>query len=127
MSEIKNQVPRRKFLKGAAAGSVGAAALGFPMISKAQQTITMRFQSTWPTKDIFHEYANDYAAKVNAMSGGRLKIEVLPAGSVVKAFDLLDAVSSGTCGMMWRGPLGGGRAWRTEARRGMRLRQRTLK
>lgn len=96
MSEIKNQVPRRKFLKGAAAGSVGAAALGFPMISKAQQTITMRFQSTWPTKDIFHEYANDYAAKVNAMSGGRLKIEVLPAGSVVKAFDLLDAVSSGT-------------------------------
>ena len=74
MSEIKNQVPRRKFLKGAAAGSVGAAALGFPMISKAQQTITLRFQSTWPTKDIFHEYANDYAAKVNAMSGGRLKI-----------------------------------------------------
>ena len=97
MSEIKNQVPRRKFLKGAAAGSVGAAALGFPMISKAQaQPITLRFQSTWPTKDIFHEYANDYAAKVNAMSGGRLKIEVLPAGSVVKAFDLLDAVSSGT-------------------------------
>ena len=36
MSEIKNQVPRRKFLKGAAAGSVGAAALWFPMISKAQ-------------------------------------------------------------------------------------------
>jgi TRAP-type mannitol/chloroaromatic compound transport system substrate-binding protein len=95
MSEIKNQVPRRKFLKGAAIGSAGAVAMGFPMISNAQ-TVTLRFQSTWPTKDIFHEYANDYAAKVNAMSGGRLKIDVLPAGSVVKAFDLLDAVSSGT-------------------------------
>ena len=33
MSEIKNQVPRRKFLKGAAAGSVGAAALGFDAVS----------------------------------------------------------------------------------------------
>jgi len=95
MSDTKKQVPRRKFLKGAAIGSAGAVAMGFPMISNAQ-TVTLRFQSTWPTKDIFHEYANDYAAKVNAMSGGRLKIEVLPAGSVVKAFDLLDAVSSGT-------------------------------
>jgi len=95
MSDNKDQVPRRKFLKGAAVGSAGAVAMGFPMISNAQ-TVTLRFQSTWPTKDIFHEYANDYAAKVNAMSGGRLKIEVLPAGSVVKAFDLLDAVSSGT-------------------------------
>jgi len=56
----------------------------------------MRWQSTWPTKDIFHEYALDYAKKVNEMTGGRLKIEVLPAGAVVKPFDLLDAVSKGT-------------------------------
>ena len=91
-----NQVNnRRKFLKGGAAVGAGAATLGFPMIANAQ-TVNLRFQSTWPAKDIFHEYALDYAAKVNSMSGGRLKIEVLPAGSVVKAFDLLDAVSSGT-------------------------------
>ncbi len=95
MSEQKQTKTRRKFLKGTAAAGAGAAALSFPMVSHAQ-TVNMRFQSTWPAKDIFHEYANDYAAKVNAMSGGRLKIEVLPAGSVVKAFDLLDAVSSGT-------------------------------
>ncbi len=85
---------RRKFLAGAAAGT-GAAALGFPMVSQAQ-TVNFRFQSTWPAKDIFHEYALDYANKVNSMSGGRLKIEVLPAGSVVPAFGLLDAVSTGT-------------------------------
>jgi len=95
VSEQKQTKTRRKFLKGTAAAGAGAAALSFPMVSHAQ-TVNMRFQSTWPAKDIFHEYANDYAAKVNAMSGGRLKIEVLPAGSVVKAFDLLDAVSSGT-------------------------------
>jgi len=85
---------RRKFLKGATA-TAGAAALGFPMITKAQQVITMRFQSTWPTKDIFHEYALDFATKVNDMTGGRLKIEVLPAGAVVKAFDMIDAVHKG--------------------------------
>jgi TRAP-type mannitol/chloroaromatic compound transport system substrate-binding protein len=87
---------RRKFLTTAAAGAGGAAVAGFPMIAVAQSPITMRWQSTWPAKDIFHEYALDFAKKVNEMSGGRLKIEVLPAGAVVKAFELLDAVSKGT-------------------------------
>jgi TRAP-type mannitol/chloroaromatic compound transport system substrate-binding protein len=87
---------RRKFLAAATAGTAGVVAAGFPMISVAQSPITMRWQSTWPAKDIFHEYAQDFGSKVNAMSGGRLKIEVLPAGAVVKAFELLDAVSKGT-------------------------------
>jgi len=86
---------RRKFLTGAAVAT-GAATLGFPMIVKAQGPISMRWQSTWPSKDIFHEYALDFAKKVNDMTGGDLKIEVLPAGAVVPAFGLLDAVSKGT-------------------------------
>jgi TRAP-type mannitol/chloroaromatic compound transport system substrate-binding protein len=92
----KPQATRRKFLTGAAAATAGAATLGFPMIAKAQGPISMRWQSTWPSKDIFHEYANDFAKKVNDMTGGDLKIEVLPAGAVVPAFGLLDAVSKGT-------------------------------
>jgi TRAP-type mannitol/chloroaromatic compound transport system substrate-binding protein len=92
----KNAAPtRRKFLSGAAAATAGTAALGFPMVSRAQ-TVTFRFQSTWPSKDIFHEYANDFAKKVNDMAGGRMKIEVLPAGAVVPAFQLLEAVAKGT-------------------------------
>jgi len=88
---------RRKFLKVATGAVAAGATLGFPMISKGQAgPISMRFQSTWPTKDIFHEYALDYAKTVNDMTGGDLKIEVLPAGSVVPAFGLLDAVSKGT-------------------------------
>jgi TRAP-type mannitol/chloroaromatic compound transport system substrate-binding protein len=67
-----------------------------PTIVKAQESITWRWQSTWGSKDIFHEYAQDFAKKVNDMTGGQLKIEVLPAGAVVKAFDLIDAVSNGT-------------------------------
>ncbi|HET8538684.1 MAG TPA: TRAP transporter substrate-binding protein [Anaeromyxobacter sp.] len=87
---------RRSFLKKAAVGAAGAAVAVAPTIHVAQAPTTLRFQSTWPTKDIFHEYALDYAKKVNDMTGGRLKIEVLPAGAVVKAFDLLDAVAKGT-------------------------------
>jgi len=92
----KSVASRRKFISGAAAATAGAATLGFPMIAKAQGPISMRFQSTWPSKDIFHEYANDFAKKINDMTGGDLKIEVLPAGAVVPAFGLLDAVSKGT-------------------------------
>jgi TRAP-type mannitol/chloroaromatic compound transport system substrate-binding protein len=93
--QAKPEVSRRKFLRGATAAS-GIAALGFPMIAKAQGPISMRWQSTWPSKDIFHEYALDFAKKVNDMTGGDLKIEVLPAGAVVPAFGLLDAVTKGT-------------------------------
>jgi len=94
-SSIKSPATRRKFLKrsATAAGAVGA--LAAPMISNAQ-TVSLRFQSTWPAKDIFHEYAQDFSKKVNDMAGGRLKIEVLPSGSVVPAFQLLDAVNKGT-------------------------------
>jgi TRAP-type mannitol/chloroaromatic compound transport system substrate-binding protein len=119
-SATKPVTTRRSFLKKAAAGAAGVAAgvaCGREDRAKAVPTsapqtappataqttpqskegpITLRFQSTWPTKDIFHEYATDFAKKVNEMSGGRLKIEVLPAGAVVKPFDLLDAVSKGT-------------------------------
>ena len=92
----KTVATRRKFLSAAAAATAGVAALGFPMIAKSQGPISMRFQSTWPSKDIFHEYALDYAKTVNDMTGGDLKIEVLPAGAVVPAFGLLEAVSKGT-------------------------------
>ena len=85
---------RRRFLKGAAVAT--AATVAAPSVVKAQGPINMRWQSTWPSKDIFHEYALDYAKKVNDMTGGDLKIEVLPAGAVVPAFQLLDAVSKGT-------------------------------
>jgi TRAP-type mannitol/chloroaromatic compound transport system substrate-binding protein len=88
-----NASTRRRFLKVAAASAATVAA---PAVVNAQGPVSMRFQSTWAAKDIFHEYALDYAKKVNDMTGGDLKIEVLPAGAVVPAFGLLDAVSKGT-------------------------------
>jgi TRAP-type mannitol/chloroaromatic compound transport system substrate-binding protein len=96
MTEKSSPAPttRRRFLRGAALAT--AATVAAPSVVKAQGPVNMRWQSTWPSKDIFHEYALDYAKKVNDMTGGDLKIEVLPAGAVVPAFGLLDAVSKGT-------------------------------
>ncbi|HWM45924.1 MAG TPA: TRAP transporter substrate-binding protein [Xanthobacteraceae bacterium] len=91
-SRTSKSTSRRKFLL--AAGATGAATVAMPQISRAQTT-TWKYQSTWPTKDIFHEFAVDYAKKVNDMSGGRLKLDVLAAGAVVPAFQMQDAVQSG--------------------------------
>jgi TRAP-type mannitol/chloroaromatic compound transport system substrate-binding protein len=85
---------RRTFLKTAAAGAAGAAALGFPMVSRAQ-TVTLKMQGAWGAKDIFNEYAEDYVSRVNQMAGGRLKIDYLIAGAVVKPFQVMDAVNKG--------------------------------
>ncbi len=93
MSESKI-TSRRKFLKGAALAGAGLVAA--PAVAQTPGIVSMRWQSTWPSKDIFHEYALDFAKKVNDMTGGELRIEVLPAGAVVPAFQLLDAVTKGT-------------------------------
>jgi TRAP-type mannitol/chloroaromatic compound transport system substrate-binding protein len=88
------ETTRRRFVLTGALAT--AATVSAPAVVSAQGPISMRWQSTWPSKDIFHEYALDYAKKVNDMTGGDLKIEVLPAGAVVPAFQLIDAVSKGT-------------------------------
>jgi TRAP-type mannitol/chloroaromatic compound transport system substrate-binding protein len=76
-------------------GTAAAGVFAAPNISRAQ-TVAWRFQSTWPPKDIFHEFAQDYAKRVNDMTGGRLRLNLLPAGAVVGAFQMQDAVHTGT-------------------------------
>ncbi|MCX8133396.1 MAG: TRAP transporter substrate-binding protein [Roseococcus sp.] len=94
MTETPTAPARRGLLK-AGAVAAGAAVLATPQVSRAQ-TVTLRFQSTWPQRDIFHEFAGDYVSRVNSMAGGRLRLELLAAGAVVGAFQLLDAVHAGT-------------------------------
>lgn len=92
-SNATDRISRRKFLAGT--GAVGAAAaVGFPNVSRAETT-TLRFQSTWPSQDIFHEFAADYTRYVNEMTGGRLQVRLLPAGAVVGALEMQDAVIAG--------------------------------
>jgi TRAP-type mannitol/chloroaromatic compound transport system substrate-binding protein len=90
----KTQAPRRKFLAGAAAAT-GATALGFPMIVKSQSPVVLKMQGAWGAKDIFNEMAEQYVKRVNEMAGGRLRIDYLVAGAVVKPFEVMDATSKG--------------------------------
>ena len=90
-AKAAGKATRRRFL---AASAAAAAAVAMPQVSRAQ-TRVWRFQSTWAPKDIFHEFALDYAGKVNALSGNRLKFDVLAASSVVPPFQVQQAVHTG--------------------------------
>ena len=93
--EVKPEASRRKFLTGAATAAAGTAALGFPMIVKSQSPIVIKMQGSWGSADIFNDMAQEYVKRVNEMSGGRLRIDYLLAGAVVKPFEVMDAVSRG--------------------------------
>jgi TRAP-type mannitol/chloroaromatic compound transport system substrate-binding protein len=82
----------------AATTAAGSAATTAAQAAPAQQgqTYTLKLQSTWPQKDFFHETFVAWGKKVEEMAGGRLKIDILPSGAVVGAFQLIDAVNSGT-------------------------------
>jgi len=84
---------RRKFFKAAAAtGAVAAATLAMPSIAKA--ATTLKVQAAWGG-GIFLENAQAYVKRVNEMSGGALKLDLLPVNSVVKTSQMQDAVHRG--------------------------------
>lgn len=92
----KARVSRRSFLRtGALGGSAAAAtALAAPAVL-AQAPIVMKMQTSWPASDIWMDFAREYTARVEAMSGGRLTVDLLPAGAVVGAFQVMDGVNDG--------------------------------
>ncbi len=91
----KSKVSRRKFLRvGAVVAGGAAATIAAPNVSRAQ-TVTLKMQSSWGATSPFQDMAKQYVERVQAMAGGRLKIDLLPSGSVVKAFQVQDAVHLG--------------------------------
>jgi TRAP-type mannitol/chloroaromatic compound transport system substrate-binding protein len=82
-SKSSTTATRRKFLGGAAVA--GVATIAMPQVSRAQ-TVTLKMQGGWGATDILNEYGQDYAMKVNQIGGGRLKVDYLNAGAVVKFF-----------------------------------------
>jgi TRAP-type mannitol/chloroaromatic compound transport system substrate-binding protein len=90
-----NTINRRSFLrKTALAGGASVGALAAPAVL-AQAPKVVKMQTSWSASNIWQEFAKDYADRVEAMSGGRLSIDLLPAGAVVGAFQVLDAVNDG--------------------------------
>lgn len=87
---------RRQFLKGGllAAGGAAATTFGAPAVL-AQSPVVVKMQTSWPSGDIWMDFARQYVDRVQKMSGGRIRIDLLPAGAVVQAFQVLDAVNDG--------------------------------
>ena len=90
--KLSKATTRRKFIGGAAVA--GAATIAMPQVSRAQ-TVTLKVQSSWGPKDVFQDMARQYVDRATAMAGGRLKIDLLADGAVVKAFQVQDATHKG--------------------------------
>lgn len=106
---------RRDFLKTAGVASVGTAALAAPAVVQAQESFSWKMTNAYPPGAPFYTVGpgspTDFCAKVEAMSGGRLKIQHFAAGELIPALEGFDAVRSGTVEMnaanayFWAGKL----------------------
>ena len=65
----------------------------------AQQTYNFKMQSTWTAGDFHHQNPTKFVEIVEKASGGRVKINLMAAGAVVPAFEVLDAVNKGILDM----------------------------
>jgi TRAP-type mannitol/chloroaromatic compound transport system substrate-binding protein len=91
----------RSLLKGAAAGT--AATVLSSGAAHAQTSTRIRIQTAVPSASIYFELLKRMGDRVDKMSAGRVKMEMLPDGAVVAAFEILDAVDKGV--------VDGGYAW----------------
>src|SRR5262245_2695560 len=67
--------------------------------------IALKLHDTFPTNDMSsRDHLNTVVRELITLSGGTLKVDLLPAGSVVPAFQVLDAVSQGTLDAAWTVP-----------------------
>lgn len=93
---------RRSFLRKAGVGvAAGAAAVAAPVIAQEGPTVRWRMATSFARNlPALHTPAQRFSEYVSAMTGGKFQIDVFPAGEIVPAFDVLDAVSNGTvqCG-----------------------------
>jgi len=79
----------RSWLAAGMVAGLFASAVSLP--ANAQNT-KLRFQASFPASSYNYKNFEFWANRVKVMSGGRLEIEVAPAGTLVPAFEVLDAV-----------------------------------
>jgi len=110
---------RREVIKGLGLGAVAAATAACSREEKAaatgaedKRTFEWRMATTWPPNfPGLGTGANNLASMIEACSAGRLKIKVYGANELVPAFEVFDAVSSGTAEMghgaayYWKGKI----------------------
>ena len=71
--------------------ALGCAAAFAGGVHAQQQPVTLKMQATWPSSLTLYDNFTFFADRVSKISGGTLKIDAMPAGQVVPAFEVLDA------------------------------------
>jgi TRAP-type mannitol/chloroaromatic compound transport system substrate-binding protein len=99
---------RRDFLKVAGATALGAGAVlaGTKKVHAQAKTFKWRMATSWPTgQPLYNDMAKVLPDVVKKMSGGRLQIDIFPAGAIAPALEIVDAVRRGVCqmGHSWPG------------------------
>lgn len=91
---MTGNLDRRRIL---GTGVFAATAVASPYVARAQTQRKWRCVTSWP-KNLPGPgvSAERLARRITAMSNGEIEIEVFPAGTIVPAFSVLDALSSGT-------------------------------
>ena len=86
---------RRAVIKNA--GMAGVLAAGIAPAVHAQATIRWRLASSFPKSlDTIYGGAEDFAAKVSEMTGGKFQISTHGPGELMPAFGVVDGVQQGT-------------------------------
>jgi TRAP-type mannitol/chloroaromatic compound transport system substrate-binding protein len=92
---------RRKFVKGAAVGGIGATAVAAPAIAQALPDIKWRQTTSWPKSlDTLYGAAELIGKRVGELTDGKFQIQTFAGGEIVPGLQVLDAVQNGTveCG-----------------------------
>jgi len=92
-----------KLARIAGALFIAAFACAAAQAQTAQAPVRMRIQTAVPAASIYFELMKKMGERVDRMSAGRIKMEMLADGAVVPAFEILDAVDKGV--------VEGGYAW----------------
>jgi TRAP-type mannitol/chloroaromatic compound transport system substrate-binding protein len=95
--------PTRRRALGAGAAALASTSVVVAPQVRAQQVIRLKMQTAVPSSSIYFDLLRRFADRIDRMSGGRLKLEMLPDGAVVPAFEIFDAVDKGV--------VDGGYAW----------------
>ena len=86
---------RRDLLAGAGSLAAGAS-VSFPAPAIAQGIRQLKMVTDWPEGTPgLHANAVRFAETIGIATGGRIKVEVFPAGALVRPFETFDAVSAG--------------------------------
>jgi TRAP-type mannitol/chloroaromatic compound transport system substrate-binding protein len=92
-------VTRRKFIKTAGAGGIGAAAtsIAAPAIAQSSPEIKWRLAASWPKSlDTLWGGCEYFVRRIADITDNRFQIQPFAAGEIVPGLQVLDAVQNGT-------------------------------